>query len=228
MSLQDRRFLTYPNVFVDVPGSLSLGGVAVRDDAPDSSPALMFPPGPSVLRPLLLRELSSAEGPNDGMGPWLTCREPADRPSFRRSSMPTVFFCMSGGCIMLYGPPPLEYVRASPRPVGIRPPPPPPTRWLSLAFSASFSACSRNACPTKSSCISMQSVPAPFKLWRGGGRNKLEELITYLFSDLLNRLRTFVLFLRLPVGSAQIDNILYRTLADIRHFIMQDTMEGIP
>ncbi len=186
----------------------------MRDDAPDSSPALMFPPGPSVLRPLLLRELSSAEGPNDVMGPWLTCREPADRVSFRRSSVPTVFFCMSGGCIMLYWPPPLEYVRASPRPEGIRPPPPPPMRWLSLAFSASFSACSRMAYPTKSSCMSMQSMPSPFKPLGGGRKkNNCKELITYLFSDFLNGLRTLVLFLRLPVGFAQINNILYRTLA---------------
>ena len=116
---ESERAVTYPNAFV-----CATGGVPVREEAPDSSPARPnAPPGPPMRRPLLLRELNIEVGPNEGF--WLEVRleEPLRR---RRSSRPTWVFWLW----LLY-----EKFLESPRPMG-RPPGAP--RWLLRALSAAF------------------------------------------------------------------------------------------
>ena len=87
--------LVHLNILAWEADSLSFcaGGVAVREDAPDSSPPLCSPDPKFFLPPLLpLRELNIAVGPNVA-GPWLTCRAPPPLVvNLRKSSMPTVFF----------------------------------------------------------------------------------------------------------------------------------------
>lgn len=63
-----------------------VGGVPVRDEAPESSPGRpREPPGPS-LRPLLLRELNMEVGPREMLPLAALLVEPFRR---RRSSIPT-------------------------------------------------------------------------------------------------------------------------------------------
>ena len=95
----------YPNEFIEVVASFSLfvGGVPVRDDAPESSPprASALPGPPRGFLPLLLRELNIDVGPSDTGAPcWAL--ELVLLPSRRRSSVATVFFWKSGGGIMPY------------------------------------------------------------------------------------------------------------------------------
>lgn len=112
--------IPYLKALIDDAASLSsffTGGVPVRLLAALSSlPRTRLPPGPRFLRPLLLREPSMLDGPND-MG-WLVFRLVLNR---RRSSVPTLLEAKSGGG---WGAPkPPEKLRASPRPIGARPPP---------------------------------------------------------------------------------------------------------
>lgn len=69
-----------------------VGGVAVRDDAPDSSPARpKGPPAPSLARPLLLRLANMEVGPKVAFCDDVRMADPL---SLLKSSMPTWFwFC---------------------------------------------------------------------------------------------------------------------------------------
>lgn len=114
-------FVTYPNAFV---WATAVGGVPVREDAPDSSPGRPKPPPGTRRRPLLLRELNMEVGPNEAVLLGVRVAEPLRR---RRSSEP-IWFCRA----WLYA----EKFLASPRPAGGRPPGPP--LELLRALSAAF------------------------------------------------------------------------------------------
>jgi hypothetical protein len=82
---------TYLNALIDDDASFSsflpAGGVPVRLLAALSSlPRTRLPPGPRFLRPLLLRDPSMLDGPNE-IGGWLVFRLVRNR---RRSSLPTL------------------------------------------------------------------------------------------------------------------------------------------
>lgn len=82
-------YLSHLNALIDDAASLSsffAGGVPVRLLAALSSlPRTRFPPGPRFLRPLLLRDPSMLDGPNETG--WLVFLLVLNR---RRSSLPTL------------------------------------------------------------------------------------------------------------------------------------------
>jgi len=155
--------------------SFCAGGVPVLLEAPESSPPFPMLLGPKVLRVFEPLAANIDVGPKTVLPCELACRDPALLPSLRRSSMPTVFFWKSGGGIMPYWPPP-EKLRASPRPIGMRPPPPPPPplrEELSMLRCISFS---RSAATAYTTLVDFLEQVAS---------------VSYLCSDLIERCRAF-------------------------------------
>lgn len=146
---REEEEFVYLKALIDEEASLSsflpVGGVPVRLLAALSSlprtklpPGPPGPPGPRFRRPLLLREPSMLDGPNDGG--WLVVRAVRRR---RRSSLPTLLDAKSGGGV---GWPNPEKLRASPRPIGGRPPPPGPRLACCRIRSISAFCAARAAC----------------------------------------------------------------------------------
>lgn len=71
--------------------SFCVGGVPVRLEALESSPALAMLLGPRGFRVFDPRELNMEDGPSVSAPVVDACRDPA-RPNRRRSSIPTTFF----------------------------------------------------------------------------------------------------------------------------------------
>lgn len=78
--------------------SFCAGGVPVRLEAPESSPALAMLLGPRGFRVLDPRGPNIEGGPSVGAPVVDGCRDPL-RPNRRRSSRPTIFLWCSGGAI---------------------------------------------------------------------------------------------------------------------------------